>query len=165
MATDQTPPLAFAADRMLMRLARWLRLLGLDVVTDPALTGAELLKVARTEHRILLTRDKRLRTASDVMFLEANALRDQLREVVTHFGICINTSAGAFTRCSRCNRVLSPVARDLVARRVPPFVFASHDRFAECEGCGRIYWSETHPQRIMAMLSSIGVEVPPNTGF
>jgi len=150
---DETPKIA--ADRMLMRLARWLRLLGADVVTDATLSGAELLRVARVERRILVTRDKRLRTAPDVLFVESNALRDQLREVVSRLGL--DARAFAFTRCSRCNRPLSPVARELVSRRVPPYVFASHDRFAECEGCGRIYWPQTHPARIRALLDSIGV--------
>lgn len=138
-----------------MRLARWLRLLGADVVTDASLSGAELLKIARAERRILVTRDKRLRTASGVMFLESNAFRDQLREAVIRLGL--DARATAFTRCSLCNRLLLPVARELVIRRVPPYVFASHDRFAQCEGCGRVYWPETHPARIGTLLDSIGV--------
>jgi uncharacterized protein with PIN domain len=150
---DET--LRIAADRMLMRLARWLRLLGADVITDASLSGAELLKIARAERRILVTHDKRLRTASDVMFVESNAIRDQLREVVLRFGLDVRTLA--LTRCSLCNRLLSPVARELVSRRVPPYVFASHDRFAECGGCGRIYWPQTHPTRMRALLDSIGV--------
>ncbi len=150
---DETPKLA--TDRMLARLARWLRLLGADVVTDSSMSGAELLRVARTEHRILITRDKRLRTACDVIFLGSNAIRDQLREVVARLGLDARTVA--LTRCSRCNRPLLPVARELIARRVPPYVFASHDRFAECDGCGRIYWLETHPVRMRAMLDSIRI--------
>lgn len=148
-------PQKLAADRMLMRLARWLRLLGADVITDPSLTDAELLRVARTDDRILITRDKRLRTASDVIFIESNSFRDQLREVILRLGL--DARAIAFTRCSQCNHLLVPVARELVGRRVPPYVFASHDRFSECEGCGRIYWPETHPARIRALLDSIGV--------
>jgi len=148
---DETPRLA--ADRMLMRLARWLRLLGADVITDASLTGAELLKIARADNRILVTRDKRLRTAPGVFFVGDNAIRGQLREAVRRFRL--DPRAIALTRCSRCNHVLTPVARELVSRRVPPYVFAGHDRFAECEQCGRIYWSETHPERIQAMLDSI----------
>jgi uncharacterized protein with PIN domain len=150
---DELPKLA--ADRMLMRLARWLRLLGVDVITDVARSGAELLKIARVEGRILVTRDKRLRTAADVVFVESNAFREQLREVVTRLGL--DRRATPFTRCSQCNHLLIPVARELVSRRVPPYVFASHDRFSECEGCGRIYWPETHPARIRAILNSIGL--------
>jgi uncharacterized protein len=148
---DETPRLA--VDRMLLRLARWLRLLGADVIADPSLTGSELLKVARVDDRMLLTRDKRLRTAADVYFVEGNSIRSQLREVVRRFGL--DPRAIALTRCSRCNQVLTPVARELVARRVPPYVFAGQDRFAECGGCGRIYWPETHPARMHAMLDSI----------
>ncbi|HKN12590.1 MAG TPA: Mut7-C RNAse domain-containing protein [Candidatus Binatus sp.] len=150
---DETPRLA--VDRMLMRLARWLRLLGVDVIADASLTGAELLRIARADNRILLTRDKRLRTASDVFFVESNAIRGQLREAVRRFGL--DPRVIPLTRCSRCNLVLTPVARDLVSRRVPPYVFASHDRFAECAGCGRIYWAETHPVRMHAMLDSIAL--------
>jgi hypothetical protein len=148
---NETPRLA--VDRMLMRLARWLRLLGADVVADASLTGAELLKLARADSRILVTRDKRLRTAPDVFFVESNAIRGQLRETVLRFGL--DPRAIALSRCSRCNLVLTSVARELVSRRVPPYVFASHERFAECAECGRIYWSETHPTRMHAMLDSI----------
>lgn len=148
---DETPRLA--VDRMLMRLARWLRLLGADVISDASLTGAELLRIARADNRILLTRDKRLRTASDVFFVENNSIRGQLREAVQRFDL--DPRATTLTRCSRCNTVLTSVARELVCRRVPPYVFASHERFAECGGCGRIYWPETHPARMHAMLDSI----------
>jgi uncharacterized protein len=148
---DETP--RFAADRMLMRLARWLRLLGADVIADASLTGAALLKIARADRRVLLTRDKRLRTSRDVFFVEGNDIRTQLREVVKRFGL--DPRAIALSRCSRCNSVLIPVARELVWRRVPPYVFAGHDRFGECESCGRVYWSETHPARMHAMLDSI----------
>jgi uncharacterized protein len=148
---DETPRLA--ADRMLMRLARWMRLLGAEVLADASLTGAELLQIARADNRILVTRDKRLRTAPDVFFIESNSIRNQLREAVRRFGL--DPHVIALTRCSRCNTLLTPVARDLVSRRVPPYVFAAHDRFAECAGCGRIYWPETHPVRMHAMLDSI----------
>lgn len=148
---DEVPRLA--ADRMLMRLARWLRLLGADVITDASLSGAELLKIARAENRVLLTRDKRLRTAPDVFFVASNSIREQLREAALRFKL--DASAPALTRCSRCNRPLTHVARELVSRRVPPYVFAAHDRFAECETCGRLYWPETHPARMLKMLDSI----------
>lgn len=148
---DETPRLA--VDRMLMRLARWLRLLGVDVIADESLTGSELLKKARADNRILVTRDKRLRNADDVFFVESNAISSQLRETIGRFRL--DPRLIALTRCSRCNQVLTPVARELVSRRVPPYVFASHERFAECQACGRIYWPETHPVRMRAMLDSI----------
>ncbi len=148
-------PAAFAADRMLARLARWLRLLGADVLWDPSMGGSALLKRARAEGRIVLTRDKRLKTAADALYLESNDFRGQLREVLAR--VPFDTHSQAFTRCSRCNSLLRSVPRELVTRRVPPFVYASSEGFSECERCGRIYWAATHPQRAIRELKSLGI--------
>lgn len=144
----------FAADRMLARLARWLRLCGADVSFDPPLGGSALLHAARQEGRIVLTRDKRLRTASDVLYLSSELFREQLREVLQAFAI--DPDRGALTRCSQCNSILHDAGREAVRQRVPPFVYASQDRFSVCEGCGRIYWPATHRDRILAELGRIG---------
>jgi uncharacterized protein len=120
--TDQPPK--FAADRTLTRLARWLRLMGADVICDALPSAAEMLKIAREQGRPLLTRDKRLRTAADVLYVESHRFRDQLREVMTAYPF--DPQRFAFTRCSRCNTKLHAVGRDAMLRRVPPFVYASH---------------------------------------
>lgn len=135
----------FAADRMVARLARWLRLLGADVISDEGIDGTAMLRRARADGRLMLTRDKRLRTAADVLYLEPGDFRAQLRAVLERCPFDIRSHA--FTRCSRCNTVLRPVAREVVGGRVPPFVYASHERFAVCDRCGRVYWGATHPER------------------
>lgn len=148
----------FAADRMVGRLARWLRLLGADVLYDPALTGAQLLRRARQEGRTLVTRDKRLRTAPETLYLDSNALRDQLREVLRRRPF--DPRARALSRCSMCNAELAAVEPNAVARRVPPFVYASHNRFAICPGCGRIYWQATHVERMLAEIEALAAARP-----
>ncbi len=143
---------------MLARLARWLRLCGVDVTFDSKLGGADLLHAARKEGRIVLTRDKRLRTASDVLYLGSERVREQLREVLRRF--TIDPRPGALTRCSRCNSLLHEVSRESVAQRVPPFVYATQTRFCECDTCNRIYWRATHPERIMAEIARIDGDQP-----
>lgn len=145
----------FAADRMLARLARWLQLLGADVLFDASLSGDKLLARARAERRVTLTRDKRLRTAPDALYLEDNLFRDQLRAVLARFPF--DPRQGAFTRCSHCNEPLAEAGRDTVVRRVPPFVYASQERFARCPRCGRVYWGATHPERIRRELDLMGL--------
>lgn len=145
----------FAADRMLGRLARWLRLLGADVIDDPTIDGSKLLARARREGRVTLTRDKRLRTAPDVVCLGSNDFREQIGEVMRRCPF--DSSDHAFTRCSRCNTVLSVVPKQAIGAQVPPFVYASHERFARCGGCGRIYWDETHRTRAVILLNRMGV--------
>ncbi len=140
---------------MLARLARWLRLLGADTLYDPALGGAAMLARARAEGRVMLTRDKRLRTATDVLYLESNDFRGQLREVMRRYPF--DRSKAGLSRCSRCNRVLVEVGREAVVRRVPAFVYASNERFAECLECGRIYWGASHVERMKREMERIGL--------
>ena len=98
----------FAADRMIARLARWLRILGADTIFDPGLDGTAMLKIARAEGRIMLTRDKRIRTSTDAMFIESNDFREQLRQVLSiiHSIFALKSSLDAHdaTRCSLKSR-------------------------------------------------------------
>lgn len=154
MAETDEPP-KFAADRTLVRLARWLRLMGADVLCEDSLSAAETLKLAREQDRPMLTRDKRLRTAPDVLYIESHLFRDQIREVMARYPF--DPRRFAFTRCSRCNGTLRHVGRDAMLRRVPPFVYASHERFAVCDRCGRVYWDATHPERALRELAAMGL--------
>jgi uncharacterized protein len=154
MPTTGEPP-KFAADRTLMRLARWLRLIGADVLCDPTLNATAMLSQARAQGRPMLTRDKRLRTAPDVLYLQSDRFRDQLREVISHYPF--DPRRFAFSRCSRCNGILHQVARDALLTRVPTFVYASHETFAVCDGCGHVYWDATHPERARRELAALGL--------
>ncbi len=143
---------------MLARVARWLRILGADTIFDQSVDGAAMLKLARTEGRVMLTRDKRLKTAPDVLFLNSNNFREQMREVLTRYPFDVLDNA--FSRCSRCNTPLIEVDREIVRRRVPPFVYASNAKFSECPNCAHIYWGGTHPERIIREVRKIGLDLP-----
>ena len=145
----------FAADRMLARLARWLRMLGADTIFDESIDGAAMLKVARAEGRIMLTRDKRLRTAPEVLFLDSNDFREQLRQILARYPF--DVLKNALSRCSRCNTPLIEVDREVVRQRIPPFVYAANDKFSECPQCAHIYWSGTHRERILREIRKMGL--------
>lgn len=147
----------FAVDRMLGRLATWLRLLGYDATYGPHLTGAALLRHARTEARVVLTRNTRLtnrRAAQPLHLVSADRFREQLRDIVTTFGLDPRTRT--LTRCCRCNLLLEAVAPAAVADRIPPYVLQTQSRFVRCPGCRRVYWPATHEQRIRAELRALG---------
>ena len=150
---EETLP-KFAADRTLKRLARWLRLVGADVLWEATLDGPAILHRGRAEGRMVLTRDKRLRTAADAVYLTSHLFRDQLCEVMARCPF--DPRRSAFTRCLDCNELLQTVSRDRVARRVPPFVFAAHEQFAICPRCDHIYWDATHPARARQELEALG---------
>jgi hypothetical protein len=57
---DEELSITFIADSMLGTLAKWLRILGYDTHYDPTLDDHQLVRLARAEDRVLLTRDHEL---------------------------------------------------------------------------------------------------------
>jgi uncharacterized protein with PIN domain len=149
--------LRFAADRMLGRLVKWLRIIGQDVIYGPHLTGHGLIRAARAENRLILTRDRGLKQKQPppYLFIESDHYRDQLRQVV---GQCaLKLGDDLFTRCIECNTVLQSRPKETVEDVVPPYVFSSHAKFFSCPTCRRIYWPATHHQKMLEELKSLGL--------
>lgn len=155
----------FVADAMLGKLARWLRVLGVDVLYDSALDDHELVALARQEKRVLLTRDTPLATGSNDpprVFIESENFRLQLVQVVESYPI--DPEQAVFTRCVDCNHLLEPIPREEVAGKVPPYVFSTQNRFKRCPGCDKILWGGTHREHMKRVLSEIfGARAEPET--
>ena len=151
-----SPAPALIADAMLGRLAKWLRILGYDVVYDSEIADDLLLLRARAEHRLILTRDRGLRyhpaAPQPPVFVQSDHLPEQLQQVVRKIGPAVGAP---FSRCPICNTVLAPLARELAGGRVPPFVFETQTQFSSCARCGRIYWPGSHWQRMRERLEGL----------
>jgi uncharacterized protein with PIN domain len=146
----------FAVDKMLGRLARWLRILGHDVAYGPHLSGRALVERARRERRLLLTRDTRLLRDPNLpphLFISSDHFREQLLEVAR----ATRLGAGFLHRCLDCNRTLDAVGKDAVAALVPPYVLATQDRFQRCARCRRVYWPATHRTHMVDELAALGL--------
>jgi uncharacterized protein len=152
-ATD----LKFAADRMLGRLVKWLRIIGEDVIYGPHLTGHGLIRTARAENRLILTRDRHLKQKQPpaFLFIESDHYRDQLRQVVTECGLKLGDHL--FARCIECNTLLQPRPKETLERVVPPYVFSSQEKFFACPTCRRIYWPATHHQKMLDELKNLRI--------
>jgi len=147
----------FAADRMLGRLAKWLRVLGFDVIYGPHLTGYGLIHAARADRRIILTRDRRLKQKQPPPFLliASDHYRDQLRQIIEEFRLEIGGQL--FKRCLKCNGLLEPRSKQAVEALVPPYVFSTQESFFGCPRCRKVYWPATHHQRMVAELRELGL--------
>ncbi len=150
------------ADAMLGALARWLRILGLDVAYDARLEDAELVARAVAEDRTILTRDRRLvqrRLARRHLLIRSENVEEQVRQVLDELGI--DPSEGApLGRCLRCNTPLVDLPAEEARTRVPPYVAHTQERFRHCPDCGRIYWQATHTERMRRRLAGMGIELP-----
>jgi hypothetical protein len=147
----------FAVDRMLGRLARWLRILGHDVAYGPHLAGRTLVDCARREGRLLLTRDTRLLRARDLpphLFITSDHFREQLRQVAAAVPL---GGARLLGRCLDCNRGLEELSRERAHGRVPSFVWETSERFLVCRACGRTYWPATHRTHVLRELAALGI--------
>ena len=142
---------------MLGRLVKWLRIIGQDVIYGAHLTGYGLIRAARAENRLILTRDHRLKQKQPppFLFIESDHYRDQLRQVVGQCGLRLGD--GLFVRCIECNTLLQSRPRETLEKVVPPYVFASQEKFFSCPTCRRIYWPATHHQKMLEELRNLGL--------
>ena len=149
--------LKFAADRMLGRLVKWLRAAGCDVIYGPHLSGYGLIRAARGENRLILTRDRGLKQKQPppFIFLESDRYDDQLRQLIRQCGL--KWGERLFSRCLICNSVLQARAKESVEKLVPPYVYSSQERFSWCPVCQRAYWPATHQQKMLDALQKIAV--------
>jgi len=144
----------FIADGMLGRLAKWLRMLGYDTLYDPRWDDNELVRRARAEERLILTRDTILAKRPGVrsLLISSQSLEGQLRQILDELSLKANAP---FCRCSLCNVPLVEIERATARNLVPPYVFATQSHFRRCPQCSRIYWRGTHWQRMNELLDKI----------
>jgi hypothetical protein len=148
----------FLADKMLGKLAKWLRILGYDTtypITDEDLV---LILTARQENRILLTRDTNLikrRNICDYLFIKNDQWEEQLLELIKGLELKIDFNSKIFSRCSICNKPTKNVDKKEVQNYVPPYVFLTQNKFVYCPSCQKYYWKGTHWQRMTEKIKKL----------
>jgi uncharacterized protein with PIN domain len=144
----------FMVDAMLGRLARWLRYLGYDAAYEAGIRDAALVRRARGEKRIVLTRDRELleRWRLDrTVLVRSDQPLSQLRQVVDELKLPVTQPATR--RCTVCNESLIAASPERVEGDIPPYVRDHHTEFARCPTCRRVYWEGTHAARMHDTLS------------
>ena len=152
--SESASPPRFVVDQMLGRLTRWLRLLGYDALYASGMDDAEIARLARAQGRVILTRDMELARRQGVvsLLIESQNLSQQVAQVVRRFA---PPPEATLSRCPICNCLLEDVDRELARTHVPPYVFATQERFRHCPACGRHFWRGTHWPRISRRLASM----------
>ena len=141
----------FVADVMVGKLARWLRMLGYDVLYSNRFEDDETLRIAEAEDRSILTRDVELhkRGGARSLLIADDDYEDQVRQVISTFGL---RQFNPFSRCAECNASLIETDKESVFLKIPPYVYLTQEHFALCPACDRVYWRGTHAERILAKL-------------
>jgi len=150
--------LAFSADIMLKRLAKYLRALGYDTLFSENLLDHELLEISQQDHRILLTRDKALcRSASEEghsFYVKPQHPESQLDLVSQYYPVSFVESR-FMVRCLECNTPLKSISKEEAKGRVPDRVYQYRDDFYLCQFCNQVFWHGDHVKRLRKKLLKI----------
>jgi uncharacterized protein len=141
----------FIIDHNAGKLVKWLRMLGCDTFFFTGNDDSDMVAIALSEGRVILTRDtgiikRRLIASGSVkaLLLTSDNPGFQIQEVLRIFPI--DSSGLLFTRCLECNTLLSKIEKEEVKDRVPLYVYKTQETYMECLSCRRIYWKGTHWQ-------------------
>lgn len=150
---------AFVLDVHLGKLARLLRLLGMDVLYCNRYNDRELVDISVRDGRALLTRDRRLLFHRRIVY--GHYVREieplaQAREVINHYQL--TPLVKPFTRCINCNGLVSAVDKTAVEYLLASKTVRYYDAFYQCGTCGQVYWKGTHFKGLKEKLRALGIE-------
>jgi uncharacterized protein len=148
---------------MLGRLARYLRIVGLDTAYEPGLDDDEVVRRVSAEGRTLVTRDRALaRRAGGSVLLSSLDIADQWRELRSRYPTLPNDPR--FARCTLCNGKLESVPAEAVASlepSAPSPVVSSGVPLFRCASCGHVYWEGSHTASVRRRLAQWAEGTPP----
>ena len=122
----------FMVDINVKKLARNLRIIGIDTTLVPEMRLADIGSFATSQQRILLTRNRELLKCNSVV--HGHLLRSenhviQLQEVVKRYEL--KPYITPFARCITCNGELRPVTKQAVYHRLEPLTRKYFDSFKQ----------------------------------
>jgi uncharacterized protein with PIN domain len=147
----------FIADRMLGKLAKGLRMLGYDTVYYRGEGAYPLIKLAREEGRVILTRKSKLlpkRPEDRINRIMEDKPSLQLKELTQKKIISLNKKA-LFSRCLLCNILLNEIPREEAEGKVPDFIFYQQKKFFRCPQCLKIYWQGSHQENMQKKVDEL----------
>jgi len=150
----------FVADNNVGKLARWLRLIGYDTLLFKQKDDGQMIKIALSENRVILTKDsqfmkRRLVTNGKLkaIHIKQDDPKLQVRKVVETLNL--NYHFKPFSLCLECNQPLIARDKEEVKDLVPAHVVETQTQYTECPACHRIYWPGTHWQAMVKRLQNL----------
>ncbi|MFW6370048.1 MAG: Mut7-C RNAse domain-containing protein [Bacteroidota bacterium] len=146
----------FILDVHLGKLAKYLRFLGFDTLYRNDYHDHQIVKIAKVEKRIVLTRDTGILKIDEVQrgyFLRSKDPLEQVKEITEHFQLA--SKFRPFTRCSACNGKMKKVKKEEIVDHLEPLTRVHFDEFYRCGECGKIYWKGSHYVKIKQFIEGL----------
>ncbi len=139
----------------LNKLAKKLRFIGYNSTVNRSLSSHTLVRVAIKEHRIALTRSKKLfndKRQFERILIHSSDPQEQFMSIVKQLNL---NADNAFTICSECNHNLYSISKERIAIKLPSKVLENYDEYKYCRHCGKYYWKGTHYINTLNQVKSI----------
>ena len=145
----------FLFDRMLGRLCRKVRMLGIDCELAGEGRSPWLLTDAENALRTAVTTATRRldRAGPPPIVLAPSGTADMIAELCRKAGL--EPDFAPFTLCLECNAPLREIAPEQARPRVPERIARDFSEFHECAVCGRVYWKGSHYDAMAAQVEKI----------
>lgn len=135
----------FVVDVHLGKLAKKLRMLGLDTYYENDLQDPQIVKISTEQKRIILTKDQKLLHNSATTrgyWIRSKHPVKQATEVVNRFDLY--GSIEPFKRCMECNGLIEKVDKPEIEGKLDPKTKRYYHEFYQCSRRHKIYWKGSH---------------------
>jgi uncharacterized protein len=146
----------FIADVHLGKLARYLRMIGIDTLYSNNYSKEDLIIISLKERRAILTKDRNLLKRNEIThgyWIRNEDAIEQVKEVIERFDL--GRMLNEFSRCMECNTTLEKIDKPKIENKLPQKVKALQNEFYKCPSCGKIYWKGTHYERMKNLVRLI----------
>jgi uncharacterized protein with PIN domain len=132
-------------------------MLGYDTAYYRGEEANPLIKLAREEGRVILTRNTKLlpKRPKDriIQVIEVKAPL-QVKELLQKKVISLKEGV-AFSRCLLCNLPLDEIPRDEAEGKVPDYILYQQKTFSRCPQCLKIYWQGSHQDHMQRKIEEL----------
>ena len=147
----------FAAEPMLGKLVKWLRMMGYDALYLHSYQEENFIRL-RAQGRKLLSRRKEAHARHpEVILIRSDHVGEQLKELWNNGCLQVDRTK-FFTRCLRCNTPLKEADPEAARSSLPDHVY--HENVPEirfCTQCSRFFWAGTHRDGMLKQLADWGL--------
>jgi hypothetical protein len=150
--------LTFLTDVMLLKLGRWLRILGVRANAPENIDDDAILFQTLRERSVLLTMDRELaerarKADAAVLYLPPTCLEleEQLKLIHSSYPFDIENE----TLCTSCGAELAVRDSRSMLGKVPESVVQRFDKVRVCSGCGQVFWEGSHWKNINKIISKV----------
>lgn len=155
---------SFAADAMLGKLSRKLRIFGFDTIYNPNIDDSELINLSTSNGRIVLTSDRELFVKCKMKKVKAILVNEKteienLVEIFDSIDIKKIELQLIPKRCTLCNELLDLVDSQSVSKHLPEHVLMCNDFVYRCKKCSKFYWKGSHIEHMSKLANRINLKL------